>query len=128
DHPGFRDLHYRRRRDAIARLAEAHRAGEPPPSVEYTAEEHGVWRTALEHLAPLHARYASPAFREGWEAVQLPRDRVPQLAEVGARLFAARGFQYQPVAGLVTPRVFMERLADRWFLATQYMRHHSTPL
>lgn len=128
DHPGFRDLSYRRRRDAIAQLAQAHRPGEPPPFVHYTDEEHGVWRTALEHLRPLHARYASLSFREGWGEVQLPVDRVPQLSEVGARLFAARGFQYQPVAGLVTPRVFMERLADRWFLATQYMRHHSMPL
>jgi phenylalanine-4-hydroxylase len=34
----------------------------------------------------------------------------------------------QPVAGLVTPRVFMEYLADGLFLSTQYMRHHSRPL
>ena len=38
------------------------------------------------------------------------------------------GFIYQPVAGLVTPREFLEGLSQRWFLATQYMRHHSMPL
>jgi phenylalanine-4-hydroxylase len=128
DHPGFRDVEYRRRRDAIAHVAETHQAGQPPPRIEYTAEEHGVWRTALEALRPLHERYATAYFREGWEAVRLPVDRVPQLSEVGERLTATQGFQYQPVAGLVTPRLFMERLADRWFLATQYMRHHSMPL
>ncbi|MBK7865360.1 MAG: phenylalanine 4-monooxygenase [Archangiaceae bacterium] len=128
DHPGFRDLAYRGRRDAIAHLADNHRLGEPPPFVEYTAEEHGVWRTALDALAPLHARYASPCFHEGWKAVALPPNRVPQLNEVGARLEAISGFRYQPVAGLVTPRFFLERLADRWFLSTQYMRHHSMPL
>lgn len=128
DHPGFRDLAYRRRRDAIAHLADTHVAGQPPPLVQYTDEEHGVWRTALSSLAPLHARYACSSYRKGWEAVGLPLDRVPQLQEVGVPLLATCGFQYQPVAGLVTPRTFMERLADRWFLATQYMRHHSMPL
>src|SRR6185436_15878551 len=115
DHPGFRDTAYRRRRDAIAHLADTHRLGEPPPHVNYTAEEHGVWRTALEALKPLHARYACESYRNGWAIIALPLDRVPQLSEVGARLQAASGFQYQPVAGLVTPRLFLERLADRWF-------------
>jgi phenylalanine-4-hydroxylase len=128
DHPGFRDLDYRRRRDAIAHLADQHRLGEPPPHVAYTDLEQEVWRTALEALAPLHARYACKSFHQGFEAVQLPADRVPQLSEIGARLGSLSGFRYQPVAGLVTPRLFMERLCDRWFLATQYMRHHSAPL
>ncbi len=128
DHPGFRDLDYRRRRDAIAHLANTHRAGDAPPFVTYTEGEHGVWRTALGALAPLHERYASPLFREGWQAVKLPADRVPQLSEVGERLGALFGFRYQPAAGLVTPRLFMEALADRLFIATQYMRHHSMPL
>lgn len=128
DHPGFRDPAYRRRRDAIAHLADNHRAGDAPPHVDYTAEEHGVWATALTALKPLHEKYACPSFREGWSAVALPADRVPQLKEVGARLEKVSGFRYQPVAGLVTPRIFMERLEDGWFLATQYMRHHSMPL
>ena len=128
DHPGFRDLAYRHRRDAIAHLADTHRAGEPPPFVTYTDEEQQVWRTALQSLAPLHARYACPSYREGWQVAQLPLDRVPQLNEVGARLLATQGFHYEPVAGLVPPREFLERLADRWFPATQYMRHHSMPL
>jgi phenylalanine-4-hydroxylase len=128
DHPGFRDLGYRRRRDAIARQAELHVAGDPPPHVEYTDEEHGVWRAALVALAPLHERYACASYRAGWELAALPRDHVPQLMTVGKRLTALTRFQYQPVSGLVTPRLFMERLDDGFFLSTQYMRHHSMPL
>jgi phenylalanine-4-hydroxylase len=128
DHPGFRDVAYRRRRDAIARQAEVHVAGDPPPHVEYTDDEHAVWRTALEALAPLHDRYACASYRAGWEQAALPRDHVPQLQTVGTRLTGLTGFQYQPVSGLVTPRLFMERLDDAFFLSTQYMRHHSMPL
>jgi phenylalanine-4-hydroxylase len=128
EHPGFRDLEYRRRRDAIAQLGQQHRTGEVPPHVAYTEQEQGVWKTALDALAPLHARYACRGFREGFDAVKLPTDRVPQLSEVGAKLKALTGFWYQPVAGLATPRLFMESLDARIFLATQYMRHHSMPL
>ncbi len=128
DHPGFRDLTYRKRRDAIARLADAHERGQPPPHVEYTTEEEQVWTTALDALAPLHARYACRGFREAWPSAGLGSSRIPQLAEIGERLSSATGFCYAPVAGLVTPREFMDRLGDRTFLATQYMRHPSTPL
>ncbi len=128
DHPGFRDVAYRRRRDAIAHQAEVHVAGDPPPHVEYTDEEHAVWRAALVALAPLHERYACESYRAGWEDAALPTDHVPQLQTVGARLSSLTSFQYQPVSGLVTPRLFMERLDDRFFLSTQYMRHHSMPL
>ncbi len=128
DHPGFRDADYRRRRDAIARQAEVHVAGGPPPHVEYTEDEHAVWRAALRALRPLHARYACASYRAGWEGAALPTDRVPQLQTVGARLSLLTRFQYQPVSGLVTPRLFMERLDDGFFLSTQYMRHHSMPL
>ena len=128
DHPGFRDPHYRARRDAIARLAGTHERGQPPPQVEYTAEEEQVWVTALLALAPLHARYACRGYLAAWPGVGLPQGRIPQLAEISEQLTRATGFSYAPVAGLVTPRDFMDRLGDRTFLATQYMRHPSTPL
>ena len=128
DHPGFRDLTYRARRDAIARLADAHERGQPPPHVAYSPEEGQVWATALESLTALHARYACRGYLAAWPALDFTAARIPQLAEVSERLARATGFTYAPVAGLVTPREFMERLADRTFLATQYMRHPSTPL
>jgi phenylalanine-4-hydroxylase len=128
DHPGFRDATYRARRDAIARLADAHERGQPPPYVEYTVEEEQVWTTALRALAPLHARYACRSYLAAWRRVGMSPERVPQLAEISAQLTRATRFRYAPVAGLVTPREFMEHLADRTFLATQYMRHPSAPL
>jgi phenylalanine-4-hydroxylase len=128
DHPGFRDPTYRARRDAIARLAGGHERGQPPPHVDYTVEEEQVWATALRALAPLHARYACRSYLAARRRFGLSPERIPQLAAVSEQLSRATGFRYAPVAGLVTPRVFMEQLANRIFLATQYMRHPSTPL
>lgn len=128
DHPGFRDEGYRARRNAIARLALDWRFGQPIPRVGYTEVENGVWRTALEKLVPLHQQLACREYLQYWPALQFPTQHIPELADVNVHLTRISGFQLLPVAGLVTPRVFMSRLADGVFLSTQYMRHHSVPL
>jgi phenylalanine-4-hydroxylase len=128
DHPGFRDLAYRARRNAIARLALEYQPGDPVPAVEYTADELEVWRTVWRQLAPLHERTACHAYRQCSLRLPLPGDRVPQLAEINARLGPATGFTMLPVAGLVSARTFLGYLARGIFLSTQYMRHHSRPL
>jgi phenylalanine-4-hydroxylase len=128
DHPGFRDLAYRERRDHIARVALAYQDGEPVPDVFYSDDEQGVWRTVWEHLRPLHALRACRAYREASAHLSLDEQRVPQLAAVNRVLLAKTGFSMTPVAGLVTPRTFLEYLGKDVFLATQYMRHFSRPL
>lgn len=53
DHPGFRDAVYRARRNEIARVALAYKSGEPVPRIQYTDEEHAVWRAVWE-LSLIH--------------------------------------------------------------------------
>jgi len=128
DHPGFRDAEYRARRNAIARLAQEHRLGDPIPEVDYSEVEHGVWRVALEQLAPLHARHACRQFLAGRPLLGIDPGRVPRFADVNRALAATTGFRLVPAAGLVAARVFLTYLASGTFLATQYIRHHSRPL
>jgi phenylalanine-4-hydroxylase len=128
DHPGFRDATYRSRRDAIAGLALEYRDGDPLPEVAYNQEEHAVWRTVWDHLAPLHERFACREWLESSRALSIDRTRVPQLSEVNARLVAGTGFRMLPVAGLVSGRTFLGMMGKGAFLATQYVRHHSVPL
>ena len=128
DHPGFKDPVYRARRDKIAALALAHEAGTPCPIVPYTPEEHEVWRTIQRALAPRHARYAVAEFHACADRLRLSPDEIPQLDDVCTRVEAISGFRLEPVAGLVEPRVFLASLADRIFLSTQYIRHHSAPM
>ena len=128
DHPGFRDPVYRRRRNEIARLALDYRAGDPPPVVEYTDQEHAVWRTVWEHLAPLHASNAVSEWRDGAAELDLDQRAIPQLAEVNEELTRTPGIEMLPVAGLISARGFLCSLGRGVFLSTQYIRHHSMPL
>jgi phenylalanine-4-hydroxylase len=128
DHPGFRDPTYRRRRDQIAGIALQYRRPDPLPRVEYTDEEHGTWKIALDHLRPMHQRLACRAYLDNWPVLGFETGRIMQFAEASAILARETGFRLEPVAGLVTPRDFLINLADRVFLATQYVRHASTPL
>ena len=52
---------------------------------------------------------------------------MPQLREVDQRLHGLTGFHINPVPGLVPTRTFYGSLAERTFLSTQYIRHHSVP-
>ncbi len=128
DHPGFRDVEYRERRNRIARIAREYTPGKPVPDAPYTEEEHGVWRAVWEALAPAHARHACDEYNACVRRLELPRASIPQMREVSERVEALSGFRLEPVAGLVEPRVFLESLAGGVFLSTQYIRHHSTPL
>jgi phenylalanine-4-hydroxylase len=128
DHPGFRDQSYRARRNAIARLALDYVVGTPVPRVEYTEEEHAVWRTVWRELTPLHDRLACREYRETRDRLALDQEHIPQMAEVNLRLEPLTGFRMVPVAGLVSSRVFLSNLGQGIFLSTQYIRHASQPL
>ncbi len=127
DHPGVSDEEYLERRARIAEVGRRHRPGEPIPDVHYTSEEDEVWATVSGELAGLHQRFACAEVRRGGERLDLPTDRVPQLREVDARTTALSGFHIRPVPGLVPTREFYGSLAERTFLSTQYIRHHSVP-
>jgi phenylalanine-4-hydroxylase len=128
DHPGVNDPAYRERRNEIATAALGWSPGEPIPRIDYTDAEHEVWRTVCRELAPKHERYACRSFREAVVALELPRERIPQLDEVTAGLEPLTGFSYVPAAGIVPLDEFYGSLADRVFHSTQYVRHDDAPL
>lgn len=127
DHPGFRDQEYRRRRQEIANIANAHVEGEPVPRVPYSAEEEHVWRMVCDYLRPLHEAHVHPQLQVLQQELRLLEQPLPQLEDVNRRLVET-GFRMEPVAGLVAPRHFLEALGRGIFLSTQYLRHGSRPL
>lgn len=130
DHPGFADPQYRARRDAIAKLA-LDWAASPErdiPVAPYTEEEHRVWREVWAQLGPMHERRVARELLALHREFPIDRERIPQLADVSARLQPRTGFRMVPVEGLVPPRRFFSLLQEGVFNATQYVRHPSRPL
>jgi phenylalanine-4-hydroxylase len=128
DHPGANDPLYRARRNEIATAALAWKPGEPNPHIDYTDAEENVWRTVCRELPPKWERYAINEFNDGVAALDLPREYVPELDEVSARLEPLTGFRYLPAAGLVPLREFYGSLEHKRFYSTQYVRHPDVPL
>jgi phenylalanine-4-hydroxylase len=128
DHPGANDPVYRERRNAIAAAALAWNHGDPAPHIDYTDAEQEVWRTVWRELAPKLERLAVHEVGDAIAALGLPRDRIPGLDEVTARLAPLTGFRYVPAAGLVSMREFYGSLEHRVFHSTQYLRHPAVPL
>jgi len=127
DHPGFSDVAYRQRRNAIAKLSLNYRPGDAIPQVQYTDTEHEVWRIVSTELSPTHEQHACQSFLDAKESLALPTDHIPQLSDVSDLLSPITGFAYYPVAGLAPLREFYGSFADRTFYSTQYIRHPSVP-
>ena len=127
DHPGVDDPEYRARRAAIAEISSTWGPGRDVPRIAYTIDEDELWATAVDALVVRHRTFASRAFVEGAERLDLPSDAVPHLADVSRRLEQISGFSVGVVPGLVPTREFYGSLADRTFLSTQYLRHPSVP-
>jgi phenylalanine-4-hydroxylase len=127
DHPGFSDPAYRERRNDIARLSMAYKSGDRIPQVQYSEQEHEVWRIVSKELTASHERGACRSYLEGKEELQLPSDHVPQLTEVSDLLKPLTGFSYEPVPGLAPLREFYGSFARGTFFSTQYIRHPSVP-
>ncbi|MGL5816792.1 MAG: phenylalanine 4-monooxygenase [Phycicoccus sp.] len=128
NHPGLHDAAYRARRGQIAGAALARRPGDPVPRIDYTDDEHGIWRLVSAELAPKHERYAHSEFLAAKRALGLPTDRVPQLHEVTELLYPLTGWSYTAAPGLVPLREFYADLGRRTFNSTQYLRHGGQPL
>lgn len=132
DHPGFTDEAYRARRTEIARRAKEHRHGQPLPRAEYTPEEVSCWTSVWDKLIPMHAKHACKEFNYVFPLLEREcgyrRDNIPQLEDVSRFLKGVTGFTLRPVAGLLSPRDFLNALAFRVFHSTQYIRHPSKPL
>ena len=95
--------------------------------VDYTPAEHQVWSTVHSALSSLHIEHAVAEYRRAATVLDLPTDKVPQLAEVSDRLTELTGWRLCAVPGLVSTAEFFGALADRCFPSSQYVRHSSVP-
>jgi phenylalanine-4-hydroxylase len=88
----------------------------------YSKENHETWRGLYERMRPRWERYANDHFLRGIDALELPADRVPRLADINRRLQPLTGFQAKPVSGYVPGFLFFDCLRRREFPTTITIR------
>jgi phenylalanine-4-hydroxylase len=127
-HPGLGDEGYvTRRRELFAVCRAARLAGEPPPILDYTAEEERIWREVTPTLDELHRRYASTIYLQAKRDLRISEDRIPQLRTLSAEVQSRSGMHLVPAEGPIPYRTFYRYIADRGFPVTQFIRHGSKP-
>ena len=82
---------------------------------QYSEENQDAWRKLYARIQPRWDRYANDHFRQGVQALQLPADRIPRLAEINRRLQPLTGFQAKAVSGYVPGFLFFDCLRRREF-------------
>jgi phenylalanine-4-hydroxylase len=89
---------------------------------QYSQENHEAWKRLYQRIRPRWERYANDHFLRGIEALDLPPDRVPRLADINRRLQPLTGFQAKPVSGYVPGFLFFDCLRRREFPTTITIR------
>jgi phenylalanine-4-hydroxylase len=88
----------------------------------YSEANHEAWRKLFERIQVRWDRYANDHFLRGVEALNLPHDRIPRLAEINRRLQPLTGFQAKAVSGYVPGFLFFDCLRRREFPTTITIR------
>jgi len=127
-HPYVDDALYNQRRHRISGLVKEYHANPTvAPIIEYTEAENQIWRALLKRLKPLHKKYASRMYLEGFKKLHFTPDEIPELRDVSDKLECICGFKLIPIEGFVDSRSFLSCLRNHCMLCTQYVRHFSKP-
>ncbi|WP_299592436.1 phenylalanine 4-monooxygenase [uncultured Microbulbifer sp.] len=90
--------------------------------IEYTAQEHDTWRQLIERQLEVVPGRACNEYLHGLELLDLPRDRIPQLAEVSEVLHRETGWECARVPALIGFETFFRLLSERKFPVATFIR------
>jgi phenylalanine-4-hydroxylase len=88
----------------------------------YTAQEHQTWDTLYARQLELLPGRASDAYLRGLEQLKLSDAGIPNFEELSDRLEALTGWRVVAVPGLVPDAVFFDHMANRRFVAGNFIR------
>ncbi|PKP93748.1 MAG: phenylalanine 4-monooxygenase [Alphaproteobacteria bacterium HGW-Alphaproteobacteria-16] len=88
----------------------------------FTARDHQVWDTLYTRQMKLLPGRASQAYLRGLEQLRLSESGIPNFEELSERLMRLTGWQVVAVPGLVPDDVFFDHLANRRFVAGNFIR------
>ena len=112
---------------------DTHVLDQPPPGAAadwtipqgwaaYTAEEHATWDTLYRRQVKLLPGRASNAYLKGLDALKLSDGGIPDFEELSERLGKLTGWSVVAVPGLVPDEVFFDHMANRRFVAGNFIR------
>lgn len=88
----------------------------------YSPEDHATWDILFARQTEMLPGRASEAFLRGIDVLKLSKPGIPDFDELSARLTAATGWRVVGVPGLIPDDVFFDCLADRVFVAGNFIR------
>jgi phenylalanine-4-hydroxylase len=88
----------------------------------FTQAEHDMWDRLFARQSAMLPGRAASAFLKGIDVLRLTKPGIPDYAELNERLMAATGWQVVAVPGLVPDEVFFDHLANRRFVAGNFIR------
>ncbi len=88
----------------------------------YTAAEHATWDTLFARQSRLLPGRASAAWLRGLDALRLSEAGIPDFEELSDRLERLTGWRVVAVPGLVPDEVFFDHMANRRFVAGNFIR------
>jgi len=90
--------------------------------VNWSAQENKVWAALLQKQLGLLKGRACDEYLYGLKLLNLPSERIPQLAEINSVLIKATGWQVKQVASLIKFDDFFGLLANKQFPVATFIR------
>ncbi|WP_165191444.1 phenylalanine 4-monooxygenase [Caulobacter soli] len=88
----------------------------------YTQAEHAMWDHLFARQASMLPQRVTPAFMRGLDVLRLSKPGIPDFEELSERLQKLTGWSVVAVPGLVPDDVFFEHMANRRFVAGNFIR------
>jgi phenylalanine-4-hydroxylase len=96
---------------------------DPAQDVEFTDEQHEIWRTLFARQLPQVQKYACNEYLRGSQNLGLPSDRIPTVQWLNERIGARTGWKTMRTRVRYSDAVqWYEHFSRREFLITDYVR------
>ncbi len=88
----------------------------------FTAQDHATWDRLFARQSQQLIGRACSAYLHGLDVLRLSKPGIPDFEELSERLMGLTGWQVVAVPGLVPDAVFFDHLANRRFVAGNFIR------
>jgi phenylalanine-4-hydroxylase len=91
--------------------------------VEFTEEQHDIWRTLYNRQFPKIEKYICKEYQEGFELLQLPADHIPSVRELNEKITPLTGWKTVRTKVRYSDAMqWYKHFAAKEFLVTDYVR------